>query len=128
MANPSYLALTSMKGQVLYSNQLSSTSATTIYTAPASSTVEIKTAVIANTDSVARSITVSVCKTGDTDGVTHRVLSAFPIPAAGDATTGGAISLIDFIGGLMLGEGDFISVTAGTANVLNVILTGVVSA
>lgn len=122
MANPSYLALSTMRGQILYSGQLATTAATSIYTVPTSSTAKIATCVVCNTSAAAVTVTVALLKSGDTADGTHRVISTYSL-AAGDS-----LSLTDYIGGAMLAEGESINITAGTAGVLDVILTGAVSA
>lgn len=127
MANPSYLALSAMRGSVLASTRLTGTTATTVYTAPANSTVKIASAVVANTTPTPVAVTVSLVPTGGTAGATNQIIPSFIVPAAGDPDSGGAVSLKDFLAGAMLGEGDFISVTAGTANAIVVALTGAVS-
>lgn len=121
MANPSYLALTTMVGQILYSGQLATTAATSVYTVPANKTVKIAHGTICNTSTSAVNVTVSLLKSGDTADGTHAVVSLFSL------TAGDTLSLKDYIGGAMLAELEAISVTAGTANVLDVVITGVVS-
>lgn len=122
MANPSYLALTSMVGQVLFSGQLATTAATTIYTVPSSKTVKIAQGTVCNTSGSTVNVTVSVLKSGDTADGTHAVISAYPL-AAGDT-----LALKDYLGGAMLAEAEAISVTVSTANVVDVVITGAVSA
>lgn len=122
MANPSYLALTTMVGQILYSGQLATTAATSVYTVPANKTVKITQGTVCNTStSAAATVTVSLLKSGDTADGTHSVISAYSLPA------GDTLSLKDYLNGAMLAELEAISVTAGTANVLDVVITGVVS-
>lgn len=53
MANPSYLALTVMNGQILYSGRVASTAPTTVYTVPAGKTAKIATGVVCNTSGLA---------------------------------------------------------------------------
>jgi hypothetical protein len=121
MANPSYLALTSMVGQILYSGQLSTTSATSVYTVPASKTAKVAQGSICNTSGSPVTVTLALLKSGDTADGTHQVVAAYSL-AGGDT-----LSLRDYIGGAMLGEGESISVTVGTANVIDVVITGAVS-
>lgn len=121
MPNPSYLALTTMRGQILYSGQLATTAATAVYTVPANSTVKIATCTVCNTSAGAVTVTVSLLKVADTADTTHRVVSAYTL-AAGDT-----LSLRDYLAGAMLAEGEAVSVTAGTAAVVDVVLTGAVS-
>jgi len=122
VANPSYLALSTMFGQILYSGQLSTTSATTVYAVPASTTVKIASGTVCNTSASTVNVTVALLKSGDTADGTHSVISVYPL-AAGDT-----LPLRDYLGGAMLATGEAISVTASTANVVDVVLTGAVSA
>lgn len=122
MANPSYLGLTTMQGQILYSGQLTSTSATSVVTVPANKTVKIAQGSVCNTSGASVNVTVSLLKSGDTADGTHAVISAYPL-AAGDT-----LSLKDYLGGALLAENEAVSVTASVANVVDVVLTGAVSA
>jgi hypothetical protein len=121
VANPSYLTLLTLKGQILYSGQLATTAATAVYTVPASTAVKLATCTICNTSAASVLVTVSLLKSGDTADSSHRVMSAYPL-AAGDT-----VSLREYLSGAMLQEGESISVQAGTAAVLDVVLTGSVS-
>lgn len=121
MANPSYLALTTMLGQILYSGQLSSTSATSIYTVPASKTAKVSSGTMCNTSGSAVNVSLSLLKSGDTSDGTHAVVSSYSL-AAGDT-----LSLKDYLGGALLAENEAISVTVGTANAVDVVITGAVS-
>lgn len=122
MANPSYLALGIMRGQILYSGQLATTNPTSVYTVPANSAVKITSCSVCNVTGAPVTVAISLLKVGDTADATHRVISNFPL-AAGDS-----LSLTDYLGGAMLGEGESVSVTAGVANAIVMILTGSVSA
>lgn len=121
MANPSYLALTQMLGQILYSGQLSSTSATTLYTVPAATTVKVATMSLCNTSGAAVAVTVHILQVGQTADGTHSVISGYNL-AVGDT-----LSLRDYLGGAMLATGESIAVTVGTANAVDVVITGAVS-
>jgi hypothetical protein len=121
MANPDYLNLAHMYGQLLYSGQLSTTSATSVYTVPASTTVKIAQGTICNTSAAIVNITVALLKAGDTADGTHAVLSAYPLGA------GETLKLKDYLGGHMLATGEAISVTVGTANAIDVVISGAVS-
>lgn len=119
--NPSYLALTSLKGQILETTQLAGTSATTVYTVPANSTVKIATATLCNSSAAAVAVTVNLVKSGGTAGVGNRIVSAYSLAA------GNTFNLTEFLAGAMLAEGEFISVTAGAGAAITVALTGAVS-
>ena len=121
MANPSYLALTEMRGRVLASQQIAAGD-TIVYQPGAGETAKIASAVICNASGVAVIVSVSVLKTGQTMDGTHRVISGYSLAA------GGSLDLRPYgLGGAMLGEGDFISVNAGTASAVTIVLTGAVS-
>lgn len=124
MANPSYLALTTMFGQILYSGQIAGTSATTIYTVPSSPdrTVKVASGTICNTSASPVNVSLSVLKVGDSVDGTHLVLATYPL-AAGDT-----LPLKDYLGGLMLATGEAISITVSTGAVIDVVLSGTVSA
>jgi hypothetical protein len=121
VANPSYLALTTMLGQILYSGQLSTTTATAVYTVPSGKTVKVAQGSICNTSTAAVLVSVSLLKSGDTADGTHAVISGYSL-AAGDT-----LALKDYLGSAMLAEAEAISVTAGTANAVDVVITGAVS-
>lgn len=121
MANPSYLALTQMYGQILYSGQLSTTAATTVYTVPALTTAKIATATVCNTSGTPVIVTFQVLAAGQSADGTHSVISGYSLSA------GDTLSLRDYLGGAMLATGEAISVTAGTANVIDVVITGALS-
>lgn len=110
-----------MLGQILYSGQLSSTSATSVYTVPALTTVKIAQGSICNTSGSAVTVTLALLKSGDAADGTHSVISAYSL-AAGDT-----LALKDYIGGAFLATGEAISITAGTANAIDVVITGAVS-
>jgi 3-oxoacyl-(acyl-carrier-protein) synthase len=110
-----------MLGQILYSGQLSTTSATTVYTAPASTTAKIATMTVCNTSASAVTLTVQLLQSGQSADGTHAVISGYSLGA------NDTLSLTGYIGGAMLATAEAISVTAGTANVIDVVITGAVS-
>lgn len=121
MANPSYMSITQMFGQTLYSGQLSSTSATTVYTVPASSTAKIATMTVCNTSASAVTITVQILQSGQSADGTHAVISGYSL------SPNDTLSLTGYIGGATLATAEAINVTASTASVVDVVITGVVS-
>jgi hypothetical protein len=121
MATQNLTASTSALPSVLVSQQLTSTAETTVYTCPANSAVKIGTASLSNISGSSCTIGLAIVKTGGTADNTHRIIpTAFPL-AASDWKT-----LKDELSGHWLGPGDFISVIAGTANAIDVIISGVV--
>lgn len=115
-----YLAATSMVGQILYSGQPSTTSETAVYTVPSNTTIKIASASLCNTSGSSVTVNISVVPSGGTADTTHRIISAFPL-AAGDTA-----SLKEYVEGVMMGPGDFISVAVGTASTVDVVITGTV--
>lgn len=107
---------------ILYSGQLATTAATKVYVVPPSASAEIQQGTVCNTSAAAVAVSLSFLRSGDTDGGTHTVISAFSL-APGDT-----LALRDYLVGARLGAGEAVSVTAGTANVIDVVLTGSVSA
>lgn len=63
MANPSYLALNNMYGQILFSGLVPNTG-TAVYTVPASTTVKITHGTICNTAGTSRTVTDGVTTSG----------------------------------------------------------------
>lgn len=110
-----------MFGQTLYSGQLSTTSATTVYTVPSLSTAKIATMTLCNTSASSVSVTVQVLQSGQSADGTHAVISGYSL------TANDTLSLKDYLGGALLAAGEAIAVTAGTANVVDVVITGAVS-
>lgn len=121
MPNPSYLALAQMLGQILYSGQLSTTAATVLYTVPASTTAKVATMSLCNTTGSPVVVSIHVLQVGQTADGTHSVVNNYSLSA------GDTLSLRDYLGGAMLATGEMIAVTAGTANAVDVVITGAVS-
>lgn len=107
---------------ILYSGQLATTAATPVYVVAPRTVTEIQQGTICNTSAAAVTVSLAFLRVGDTDGGTHTVIAAYSL-AANDT-----LALRDYLVGARLGAGEAISVTAGTANVIDVVLTGSVSA
>lgn len=119
MATIPWNAATSLTAKVLASTRLSTTSTTAVYTVGASKAAKLSTGSICNTSTTATvNVTLAIVPSGGTDDGTHTVISVYPL-APGDTLT-----LAEFIAGHMLGEGDFIAVTASTSAVVCVVVTG----
>lgn len=115
------LQVTSMLPQVLVTQQDAS-GEQTVYTCPASSTVKITQGTICNTSGAAVTTSVAVVRSGGTADGTHRVIAGYPL-AAGDT-----LPLRDYLLGVQLGPGDFISVNCSVGSAVDVVLCGVVCA
>lgn len=111
---------TNLAGKILASGQVAGTSATTIYTVPASSAVKVASAVLCNVTGAAVTVTVSVVPSGQTVDATRAIISAYSL-AAGDST-----ALSELVGA-MLDAGAFIAITASAGAAVNYLLTGAVS-
>ncbi len=121
MATPNLMSAASLVETLLCSVQLPDTSANTVYSVANNAGIKLATAAICNTAGSPVNVSVNVVPSGGTAQVSNRIISSYPL-AAGDT-----ISLTPYLAGMMLGAGDFISVTASTANAVNVILTGAVA-
>jgi hypothetical protein len=111
---------TNLAGKILTSGQVAGTSATTIYTVPASSAVKVASAVLCNITGSAVTVTVAVVPSGQALDGTRSIVSAYSL-AANDST-----SLSELVGA-MLDTGAFISVTASAGTAINYLITGAVS-
>lgn len=100
---------------VLVAQYLPSTEAAQ-YTAAVGTTVQITSAIVANTDSSTQTVTLSIVKSGGTAGGSNRILPTITLAAG---------AVLD-LGEQFLGEGDFISGVAGTASKVTIVMTGVV--
>ena len=115
------MAATSSLPAVLVSQQLSTTAETTVYTCPGSSAVKLAAGSISNVSGAAVTVGLSILKSGQTADGTHRVIPTTFSLAAGDWK-----SLKDELAGHFLGPGDFVSVIAGTAAAIDIVISGVV--
>lgn len=122
MPAPNVLSLASLTQALLVSQQVTSTTEATVYTVPANKAVKIGQGTLCNVTASPVTISVSVIPSGGTADGTHRVISGYTL-AANDT-----LPLGEYLGGHMLGPGDFISVLAGTANAVDVVISGAVSA
>ncbi len=117
MATANLIRATENYPQVLVSQQLAATE-TTIYTGPANKSVVVDTAAVCNTSASARTVYLSVCKTGGTAGDANRV--AIITLAANESC-----SVEELVG--FLGPGDFISGFASAATSVAIVIRGAVS-
>jgi hypothetical protein len=121
VAVPNLLSPNKITQGIVVSTQLSSTSATSVYTVPSNSSATIKHGVLCNTSASAVTVSLSVVPSGGTASASNRIISGVSLPA------NSSISLKNYLEGAQLGAGDFISVTASVVDVLTVVLTGVVT-
>lgn len=116
---------TTLTGKILTSGQLTATTATTVYTVPASSAVKVATFALTNTTGSAVTVTVSVVPSGGTAGVTNQILTGYSVAAYDVLSHKDVLAVLD---GAFLDAGAVITVTASTANAVNYLATGAVSA
>lgn len=106
-------------GRLLASVQVSATGDTTVYTAPAGKSVEVRHGTLCNVSGSAVTISLALIPfAGAADG-THRVVSNYPL-AAGDT-----LPLRDYLNGAQLGPGDYVSINCATGAAVDVVLSGV---
>jgi hypothetical protein len=122
MPAPNVLTLASLTQALLVSQQLTATTETTVYTVPANKAVKLAQGSLCNVTATPVTVSLALVPSGGTADGTHRVIAGYTL-AANDT-----LPLGDYLGGHMLGSGDFISVLAGTANAVDVIISGAVSA
>ena len=99
----------------LYTGQ-PGTSASTIYTAPASTTTIIKNILICNTTTSAATVTLNLVASAGSAAASNRILSTYNVNASDTVA-------IDLSG--VLATGDFISAVQGTSSALTLHITGV---
>lgn len=99
----------------LYTGQ-PGTTATTLYTAPASTTTLIKNIILCNTTSSDANITISLVPSGGSAGTTNRIMSALTVKATDTVS-------MDLSG--ILATGDFISALQGTSSAITLHITGI---
>jgi hypothetical protein len=105
---------TSATPQVLVAQYIP-TMAAAQYTAIAGTTVQVTSCAVTNTDTVPRTVTLSIVNSGGTGGVPNTVLQM-------TLTSGQTVNIPEF----WLGEGDFIWASAGTASTITLVMTGIV--
>lgn len=105
--------------KVLYSGQLANTTDNSLYSPAAGKSAVIKHATVCNTTGGAVTVTVRVVPSGGSADGTHVILSGYSL-AAGDT-----LPLSDYLEGCCLAPGDSIHAQAGTANAVDVVISGV---
>jgi hypothetical protein len=118
MAGDNILAATIVAPKVLYSAQLTTFTTTKVVDVAAGTSVKITSAVVVNSTVSAATLTLGICKTGDTAGVSHNVYNATSIAA------NTIVDLSAYLKGVVLGPGDFVNAGSGTGTALTLILTG----
>lgn len=116
----SLLGISTMTPQTLVSAYLG-TSDAAVYTVPASSTTKIATATVCNVTGSAATVYVGIVASGGTAGVSHHVVHGYTL------NSGDTLSLIPYIGGVVLTAADFVTAYSGTATAVTLVLTGTVS-
>lgn len=126
MATPNLANPTSLTPTVLVATKLADNTDIARYTVGAGKAVRITQGSLANVSGVACTVGLSIVPAAQAANVgdgTHKVIpDSYPL-AAGDT-----LSLKDYIGEVMLGEGDIIAIHPGIANAIDVVITGVVIA
>jgi hypothetical protein len=113
------LQATSALPGVIVSTTLASTNATTVYTSPIDGCyTQLRQATVANTSAARVSVGVGIAKAQQ---ATHVV-----VPASFALDAGDTCPLSDFLDGHLLGPGDAVVMTAGTAGAIDVVVSGVV--
>lgn len=95
------------------------TSNTTVYTVPTNATYKVQSLALCNRSASPIVVQVHVVPSGATIGFQHRIIANLTLVAYE------TLSLQTIAGGMMLGEGDRISVASSVVSVLSVHLSGV---
>jgi hypothetical protein len=120
MATPNLFTITTVTPTVLASQQLVSGD-TTIHTVATNKAVKVTKMVLTNVTAAAVTVSVAIVPSGGAVDGTHKVVSSYSL-AANDST------VITEVEGVFLGQGDFVSVNAGTGSAVDVLLNGLVFA
>lgn len=124
MATPNLLSLTTVTPTVLVATKVAVTTDSAVYTVAANHAVKLAQGTLSNISGSACTVGLSIVPSGATVGDgTHKVIPDTYSLAAGDT-----LPLGDFIKGHMLGDGDIIALHCGTANAIDVVISGVVMA
>jgi len=99
--------------------ELTATTDTTLFTVGTGKTYKVQTLTLCNRHTAAITVDVYVTPSGSVLNARHKIVNTMTL-AVNETLSLGAL-----VQGMMLGEGDFISVKASVANVLSVHLTGV---
>ena len=111
-----------MKETLFVAGQLTTTSASTVYTVPPNSGIKISAAALCNTASSTVTINgIHIVPSGGSASATNKIVSSYPL------TAGDTLSLTNYLNGMMLGDGDSIAVQVSTANAVNVIISGAIA-
>jgi hypothetical protein len=94
------------------------------YVVPVNKAVKIATASLCNTTASAVVVSISIAPSGGTPGVANRIVSSFSLAPNDSLTQEDGLSTLK---GAMLGEGQTISVNAGTGSAVVLVLTGTVT-
>jgi hypothetical protein len=124
MATPNILALPNGQSvpALLVSTKIAVTTDSAVYTVAAAHAVKLAQGTIANISGSACTVGLSLVPSGGTVGDgTHKVIPDTYSLAAGDT-----LPLKDFLQDHVLGDGDIIAIHAGTANALDVVISGYV--
>jgi hypothetical protein len=115
------IAATSALPSPLVSQFIAATE-TTVYTCPASTSVQIDAATVANDSGNSVEVRISVVKSGGTAGASNRVviMKGTGILNDGDST------VLSELEGHKLGPGDFISAIASAASRASLVISGTV--
>lgn len=116
MATPNLSTITTVTPKILGSLQLSSGD-NTVYTVPGSKAAKLATLTVTNVTGSAVTVSVSVVPSGGSVDTTHKIVNAYSL-AGNDAL------LIDDVKGMWLGDGDKVSINAGTGSAVDATLTG----
>lgn len=118
MAQVNLVTVTTINRFKAYNGLIPNT-ATTLYTAPASTDLKIVSLVICNTTTTAANFSLYIQPGGSTVGADHQVFNTVNVPGNGTYFADTPLFLAGLTGGA---AADFIAAISGTNNVLNMMI------
>lgn len=119
MAAPNLLVPVTAAPSVLLSAEIPAAE-TAMYTAGPSDAVKIATAMLCNISGVTVNVSVGIVPSGGSAAASHHVLHTYALVA------GASLPLNDYLAGVWLGAGDFISGLTNAASSIVLTITGTV--
>ncbi len=121
MPTPNLLAIKTVTPAVLVSLSAGVTTENVVYTVATNHAVKLAQGTLCNTSGGAVTVGLSIIPSGGSADQTHKI-----VPDSYSLGAGDTLPLGEFLKDHMLGDGDAIAVHASVANVIDVVISGVV--
>jgi hypothetical protein len=123
MTTPNLISATSLTQGLLNTPAQLASGETNVYTSPSNKSIKVSTASLCNTTSLPVIVAVSVVPAAGTAGAANRVVTNYSLAAYDTLTQEDGLAALK---GVVLADGQFISVNAGTATAVVFTITGTV--